>query len=60
MGERAGTTQKVLPDYEMKELSLTHPIFHSYLDVEEIVQVPNVYNAMRGVTSGGVTQLHGH
>ena len=52
--------KKVLPDSEMKELSLTHPIFHSYLDIEEIVQVPNVYNAMRGVTSekGGVTPYY--
>lgn len=47
---------KILPEYEIKDLPLSHPIFHSYLDVEEIVQVPNVYNAMRGETSekGGV------
>src|SRR5688572_6145098 len=37
--------RKIVPEFEIKELSLTHPIFHSYLDVEEIVQVPNVYNA---------------
>ena len=51
---------KVLPEYPIKELSLSHPIFHSYLDVEEIVQVPNVYNAMRGVTSekGGVVPYY--
>ena len=44
----------------MKELSLSHPIFHSYLDVDEIVQVPNVYNAMRGETSekGGVVPYY--
>jgi hypothetical protein len=42
---------KVLPEYEIKDLPLNHPIFHSYLDVEEVVQVPNVYNAQRGVTS---------
>lgn len=48
--------QKILPEYEIKDLPLSHPIFHSYLDVEEVVQVPNVYNAMRGETSekGGV------
>ena len=47
---------KVWPDYKPKDLPLNHPIFHSYLDVEEVVQVPNVYNAMRGVTSekGGI------
>ena len=47
---------KIVPEYEIKDLPLTHPIFHSYLDVEEVVQVPNVYNAQRGVTSekGGI------
>jgi hypothetical protein len=47
---------KIWPDYKPKDLPLNHPIFHSYLDVEEVVQVPNVYNAMRGVTSekGGI------
>ena len=51
---------KIVPEYEIKELSLTHPIFHSYLDVEEIVQVPNVYNAQRGITSekGGVVPYY--
>jgi Domain of unknown function (DUF4159) len=47
---------KIWPDYKAKDLPLSHPIFHSYLDVEEVVQVPNVYNAMRGETSekGGI------
>ena len=52
--------KKALPGYEIKELPLTHPIFHSYLDIEEVVQVPNIYNAQRGVTSekGGVTPYY--
>jgi uncharacterized protein DUF4159 len=47
---------KIDPEFEIQDLPLTHPIFHSYLDVEEVVQVPNIYNAQRGVTSekGGV------
>jgi hypothetical protein len=47
---------RIGPELEIKDLPLSHPIFHSYLDVEEVVQVPNVYNAMRGETSekGGV------
>src|SRR6185295_15310458 len=47
---------KINPEYEIKDLPLSHPIFHSYFDVEEVVQVPNVYNAQRGVTSekGGI------
>ena len=52
--------KKVLPEYEIKELPMTHPILHSYLDIEEVVQVPNIYNAQRGVTSekGGVTPYY--
>ncbi len=52
--------KKVLPEYEIKDLPLTHPILHSYLDIEEVVQVPNIYNAQRGVTSekGGVTPYY--
>lgn len=48
--------QKIGPEFELKDLPLSHPIFHSYLDVEEVVQVPNVYNAQRGITSekGGI------
>lgn len=47
---------KIGPELEIRDLPLSHPIFHAYLDVEEVVQVPNVYNASRGVTSekGGV------
>lgn len=48
--------KKALPEYQIKDLPLNHPVFHSYLDIEEVVQVPNIYNAQRGVTSekGGV------
>jgi hypothetical protein len=52
--------KKVFPEYEAKELALTHPVFHSYLDIEEVVQVPNIFNAQRGVTheKGGVTPYY--
>ena len=48
--------RQIVPEYEIMDLPLSHPIFHAYLDVEEVVQVPNVYNAQRGITSekGGV------
>ena len=39
---------KILPEYEIKNLPLSHPVFHSYLDIEEVVQVPNIGNARRG------------
>jgi hypothetical protein len=49
--------KKVLPEYEAKDLPLTHPIFHSYFDLNEVVQVPGVASLVRGVTyeKGGVT-----
>ena len=42
---------KVWPNRQIKDLPLTHPIFHSYLDIDEILQVPNIMNAQRGQTS---------
>jgi hypothetical protein len=47
---------KIWPDYKAKDLPLSHPIFHSYLDVGEVIQVPNFFNAQRGQTSekGGI------
>lgn len=49
--------KKVLPDSEAKDLPLTHPIFHSYFDISEVIQVPGVAALVRGVTyeKGGVT-----
>jgi Domain of unknown function (DUF4159) len=48
---------KVLPGYEIKDLSPTHPIFHSYFDLDGVVQVPGVAALVQGVTyeKGGVT-----
>src|SRR5206468_5416782 len=42
---------KVWPNRQIKELPLSHPIFHSYLDIDETLQVPNIFNALRGQTS---------
>ena len=49
--------KKVLPEYEIKDLPLTHPIFHSYFDLDRVVQVPGVAALIQGVTyeKGGVT-----
>ncbi|MBA3711276.1 MAG: DUF4159 domain-containing protein [Pyrinomonadaceae bacterium] len=48
---------KVLPEYQIVDLPLTHPIFHSYLDIDEVVQVPGLHTWVRGVTheKGGIT-----
>lgn len=50
--------KKVLPEYEIKDLPPKHPLFHSYLDINEVVQVPGIHSwVYRGVTyeKGGVT-----
>lgn len=49
--------KRVLPDLEIKDLPLDHPLFHCYLDIEEVVQVPGMGSWFyRGVTheKGGV------
>ena len=42
---------KVFPEYQIKELPLTHPIFHCYFDINEVVQVPQVGYIYSGVTA---------
>lgn len=34
----------IFPDKTIRELPLTHPLFHCYFDIDEVVQVPNVGN----------------
>lgn len=31
---------KIFPDRELVELPITHPVFHSFFDIDEVVQVP--------------------
>lgn len=52
-----GELKKVLPEFEAKDLPLTHPIFHSYFDLDKVVQVPGIAALIHGVTyeKGGVT-----
>jgi hypothetical protein len=40
--------QAVLPGYEIVDLTLDHPIFTTFYEIEEIIQVPNVNNGIRG------------
>ena len=42
--------RKVFPEYQIKELSLDHPIFHCYFDINEVLQVPNVRYIYSGIT----------
>lgn len=34
--------RRVLPEYPIVDIPLDHPIFHSFYDIDEILQVPNV------------------
>lgn len=40
--------ERVLPEYEIVELPLDHPIFKTFYEIKEILQVPNVGNARGG------------
>ena len=52
-----GEIKKILPDSEIKDLPITHPIFHTYFDLDQVIQVPGVAALIQGVTyeKGGVT-----
>jgi hypothetical protein len=39
---------RVLPEYQIVEIPLDHPLFHGMYDVKEIKQVPNVNNGCLG------------
>ena len=42
--------RKVFPEYPIEELPLSHPLFHCYFDIKEVVQVPNVNYIYSGIT----------
>jgi hypothetical protein len=48
--------RRVFPEYPIQELPLSHPFFHCYFDINQVVQVPNIGNAYRGITheKGGI------
>jgi hypothetical protein len=39
---------KIFPDRQMDKLSLDHEVFHTFFDVDTIMQIPNVTNACNG------------
>jgi hypothetical protein len=42
--------RKIFPEHSIQELPLSHPIFHCYFDIDEVVQVPQVGYIWSGVT----------
>lgn len=41
---------RVFPDRTIVEVPLDHPIFHAFYDIDEVLQIPNVYQASEGLT----------
>jgi hypothetical protein len=40
--------RRVLPEYELKVLPLTHPIFHTFFDIDSIIQIPGQWSGCDG------------
>lgn len=40
--------RRVLPGRPIVDLPLDHPVFHTVYDIDEVLQVPNLRNGMRG------------
>ena len=40
--------RKVFPDRKIEELPITHEIFHTFFDLKEVMQIPNVRNGCEG------------
>jgi hypothetical protein len=52
--------ERVLPGYPIVDVPMSHPIFRSYYEIKEVVQVPNYGNACQGGPyheSGGITPM---
>jgi hypothetical protein len=39
---------KIFPEFPMKQLDLKHEIFHTFFEVDKVVQIPNISNGRRG------------
>jgi len=42
--------KKVFPALEIKDIPLNHPVFHSFFDIDEVMQVPSLAYVYYGVT----------
>ncbi|MBC8492423.1 MAG: DUF4159 domain-containing protein [Chloroflexi bacterium] len=50
--------KRVFPEREPLELSLNHPIFHCFYDIDEKPQVPSIGHALSGRDSGVTWERH--
>ncbi|MDE2877931.1 DUF4159 domain-containing protein [Candidatus Palauibacter soopunensis] len=39
---------RILPGRRIEPIPMDHPIFHQFYDIDAVITVPSVYNAMRG------------
>ena len=51
--------KRVLPEYQIVEVPLDHPVFNTVYDIEEIVQVPNIGNAQWAERGGRTWEQDG-
>ena len=51
--------KRVLPEYQIVEIPLNHPIFNTVYKIDEIVQVPNIGNAQRAEYGGRTWEQDG-
>ncbi len=51
---------RVLPDREIVEVPMEHPVFHAFYDVTEILQVPNVYQGSMYASGGPTHEYDGY
>ena len=49
--------KKIFPEREPEDIPLSHQLFHSFFDIEEILQIPNVNNGCYG---GSTSQGDGY
>jgi hypothetical protein len=44
-----GQLKKIFPDREVEAVPLSHPVFHSFYDIDQLLQVPRIGNGVNGI-----------
>jgi hypothetical protein len=52
--------KRVFPDRSIAEIPLTHPVFHVFYDITDILQVPNVYQGYFAAAGGPTHEYDGY
>jgi hypothetical protein len=42
--------KKIFPDRELEDISIAHPLFHCFFDIDELVQIPGLASLFNGRT----------